>query len=144
MDKELYYEDVYVGDEMPSLVKEPLNKTQLVRYAGASGDFNPFHFDNEFAREIAGLDGIIAHGMLIMGFTGQAITQWIPRKDLRKFGVRFIGMARLGDKIAINGTVTQKGHEKGENIITVSITATAQDGSVKLNGEFKAAFPNRV
>ena len=143
MGQKLCFEDVNVGDEMPSLVKEPITRTQLVRYAGASGDFNPLHFDDEFARS-AGMGGAIAHGMLIMGFAGQAITQWFPRKYLRKFGARFIGVTGLGEQITIKGSVTQKGQENGENIVAGTITASAQDGSVKLSGEFKVALPNKV
>ncbi len=115
MGQELYFKDVNIGDKMPALVKEPITITQLVRYAGASGDFNPIHFDDEFAKKNAGLDGVIAHGMLIMGFAGQAITDWIPEKNLREFGVRFVGMTRLGEAITISGTVTHKDHEKGGN-----------------------------
>lgn len=138
MVKELNFKDVNVGDNMPTLVKEPITLTQLVKYAGASGDFNPLHFDNEFAKS-AGMGGVIAHGMLVMGFAGQAITNWIPRKNLRAFSARFVGVTKLGEEVTINGTVTEKGQEKGENIITVEITASAQDGSVTLKGEFKAA-----
>lgn len=139
----LYFEDVNVGDEMPSLVKEPVTRTQLVRYAGASGDLNPLHFDDEFAKS-AGMGGVIAHGMLVMGFAGQAITQWFPRKYLRKFGARFVGMTGLGEQITVKGSVTQKSQENGENFIAGTITASAQDGSIKLNGDFKVALPNKA
>src|SRR5438552_9061007 len=84
----LYYEDVQVGDTMPELVKPALSHIQLVRYAGASGDFNPLHTDPKFG-EMVGTGGIIAHGMLIMGFVGQLLSDYVGPAALRKFGVRF-------------------------------------------------------
>ncbi|MBW2649403.1 MAG: hypothetical protein JRC53_06360, partial [Deltaproteobacteria bacterium] len=66
MAREIYYEDVNVGDAMPELVKGPLQKLQHVMYAGASGDFNPLHTDDDFAKAVGMKDGVIAHGMLIM------------------------------------------------------------------------------
>ena len=71
----VYFDDVNVGDELPPLVKGPIQQIQLTRYAGASGDFNPIHQDDEFARA-AGMGGVFAHGMLSMGFVGQAVTDW--------------------------------------------------------------------
>ena len=69
LDGQRYFEDVLVGDEIPQLVKSPIKHLQLVRYAGASGDFNPLHTDPSVGEAI-GTGGIIAHGMLIMGFVG--------------------------------------------------------------------------
>lgn len=88
-----YFEDVQVGDEIPSLVTAPVTHLQLVRYAGASGDFNPLHTDPKVG-EAVGTDGIIAHGMLIMGFVGQLLSNYVGPEALRKFGVRFKGMTQ--------------------------------------------------
>ncbi len=71
----VYFDDVKVGDELPPLVKGPIQQIQLTRYAGASGDFNPIHQDDEFARA-AGMSGVFAHGMLSTGFVAQALTDW--------------------------------------------------------------------
>ena len=73
-----YYEDLKEGDIFPKLSKDPISRVQLIRYAGASGDFNPLHTVEE-AGERAG-SGIIAHGMLVMGMAAQGVTSWIPRK----------------------------------------------------------------
>src|ERR1051326_4666995 len=94
----LYFEDVQVGDEIPKLIKEPLTHLRLVRYAGASGDFNPFTTEPKIG-EMIGTGGIIAHGMLIMGFVGQLLSDYVGPAALRKFDVRFKGMTRLGDVI---------------------------------------------
>src|SRR5260370_2937710 len=72
----LYYEDVQVGDTIPELVKPALSHIQLVRYAGASGDFNPLHTDPKFG-EMVGTGGIIAHGMLIMGFLATLLSYYV-------------------------------------------------------------------
>src|SRR2546421_9528760 len=103
----LYYEDVQVGDAIPKLVKAPVTHLQLVRYAGASGDFNPLHTDPKVGEEI-GTGGIIAHGMLIMGFVGQFFSDYVCPERLRKFGVRFKSMNHLGDVITLTREVTQK------------------------------------
>ena len=87
--------------------KEEITHTQLVQYAGASGDFNPIHTVVPFA-ESAGLGGVIAHGMMIMGFVGQAIGQWFPVKDLAKFSVRFKAMTRPGEKITVMEGLSRK------------------------------------
>src|SRR5690348_3370985 len=109
----LYYEDVQVGDALPKLVKSPVTHLQLVRYAGASGDFNPLHTDPRIG-EMIGTGGIIAHGMLIMGFVGQLLSDYVGPHALRKFGVRFRGMTRLGDEITCTGIITKKYEADGE------------------------------
>lgn len=143
MAHEMFYEDIRVGDEMPELVKGPLLKLQHVMYAGASGDFNPLHTDDDFARAVGMKDGVIAHGMLIMGFAGQAITGWVPKKYLKKFGVRFSGMTKPGSTIRITGRVTDKRVEHGENIICCEVVARDETEDVKLTGHFEASLPGR-
>ena len=125
MAQEVYFEDITVGDEMPELVKGPVVKLQHVMYAGASGDFNPLHTDDDFAKAVGMKDGVISHGMLIMGFVGQAITSWIPRKYVKKYGVRFAGMTRPG------------------NTITCEVVAHDENGDVKITGHFDAALPSK-
>src|SRR3989304_10296353 len=98
----VYVEDVTVGDELPPLVKGPIQQIQLTRYAGASGDFNPIHQDDEFAKA-AGMGGVFAHGMLSMGFAAQALTDWAGAGTVRKLGVRFAALVRLGDVVTCRG-----------------------------------------
>ena len=139
----LYYEDVQVGDEIPKLVKAPVTHLQLVRYAGASGDFNPLHTDARIG-EMIGTGGIIAHGMLIMGFVGQMLSDYVGPTALRKFGVRFKGMTRIDDVITCTGTITEKYEANGEGFITGKVQATDQNGDVKVTGTFVAALPHRA
>ena len=138
-----YYEDVQVGDELPRLVKGPVTHLQLVRYAGASGDFNPLHTDPKIG-EALGIGGIIAHGMLIMGFVGQLLSDYVGPTALRKFGVRFKGMTRIGDEITCTGTITEKYEADGEARIAGKLQAADQNGDVKVTGTFVAALPHRA
>jgi acyl dehydratase len=140
--KKLYFEDVQVGDALPQLVKEPMTHLRLVRYAGASGDFNPLHTDPKVGEEI-GTGGIIAHGMLIMGFVGQLVSDYVGPEVLRKFGVRFKGMTHLDDVITCTGTVTEKYEADGEARIAGKVQAVDQNGDVKVAGTFVAALPHR-
>jgi acyl dehydratase len=78
-----------VGEERTQVVVDDLSRTQIVQYAGASGDYNPLHSDEPFARDVAGYPGVFAHGMLTMGLTGRALTDWVGDGRLLEFGVRF-------------------------------------------------------
>jgi acyl dehydratase len=138
----IYYEDVQVGDAIPKLVKSPVSHLQLVRYAGASGDFNPLHTDPKIG-ELVGIGGIIAHGVLIMGFVGQLLSDYVGPTALRKFGVRFKGMTRLDDVITCTGTITEKYEADGEARIAGKVLAADQNGDVKVTGTFVAALPRR-
>src|SRR5881275_3198731 len=132
-----YYDDVQVGDQIPQLVKEPMTLQRLVRYAGASGDFNPLHTDPRIG-EMIGTGGIIAHGMLIMGFVGQMLSDYVGPTALHKFGVRFKGMTRLDDVITCTGTITEKHEVDGEARVSGKVQATDQNGDVKVTGTFVA------
>ena len=138
----LYYEDVQVGDDIPKLVKSPVSHLQLVRYAGASGDFNPLHTDPKIG-ELIGLGGIIAHGVLIMGFVGQMLSDYVGPTALRKFGVRFKGRTHINDVITCTGTISEKYEADGEARIAGKMQAVDQDGDVKVTGTFVAALPRR-
>lgn len=138
--KEICFEDVKVGDELPPLVKEPVTEVQLVRYAGASGDFNPLH-TVEGAARAAGFDGVIAHGMLVMAFAAQAVTAWIPNRCLKKLKVRFTAATRPGDVLTVTGRIVEKKAE--ENLVVGQLQAADQKGEVKIKGSFEAVLPAR-
>src|SRR5437660_7435320 len=140
--QKLYFEDIQVGDEIPLLVKVPVTHLQLVRYAGASGDFNPLHTDPKIGETI-GTGGIIAHGMLIMGFVGQLLSDYVGPEALRSFGVRFKGMTHLNDVITCSGTIMEKYEAGGEGRIAGKVQAVDQNGDVKISGTFVAALPRR-
>ena len=96
--------DVKVGDVLPPLVKEPVTKVQLLKYAGASGDYNLIHTDVDTAKAV-GLGDVIAHGMLSMGFLGQYVSDLAGAENVRRLQVRFAAMVRLGDVLTCRGIV---------------------------------------
>jgi acyl dehydratase len=118
------------GEELTPLVKEPVTRLQLVKYAGASGDFNTIHWDPE-AGEQMGLGGVIAHGMLSMGFLGQYVAGIAGPENVRRLKVRFGAMVRPGDVLTLRGTVRDV--ESGR--ATVDVWAENQDGDQVTTGE---------
>src|SRR2546428_6515574 len=116
------FEDVTVGDELPPLVKGPIEQIQLTRYAGASGDFNPIHQDEAFARA-AGMGGVFAHGMLSMGFVAQAVTDWANAGTVRKLRVRFAALVRLNDDVTCRGSLLAKSSNDEANLVGLEARA---------------------
>ena len=141
----VYFEDVAVGEELPPLVKGPIEQIQLTRYAGASGDFNPIHQDHEFAKA-AGMGDVFAHGMLSMGFLAQSVTDWFGVGTVRKLGVRFAALVRLGDVITCRGNVVAKRPPKdgdGPVLVDLELWAENQKGEKVITGKATAALLSR-
>jgi acyl dehydratase len=138
----VYAEDVQVGAEMSPLVKPPIQQIQLTRYAGASGDFNPIHQDDEFARA-AGMGGVFAHGMLSMGFVAQALTDWAGAGRVTKLGVRFAGLVRLKDVVTCRGRVVGKSSKDDRHLIELEVWAENQRGEKVVSGRATVALPSR-
>ena len=138
----VYFDDVTVGDELPPLVKGPIKQIQLTRYAGASGDFNPIHQDDEFARA-AGMGGVFAHGMLSMGFVGQAVTDWAGAGTVRKLGVRFAALVRLNDVVTCRGRVVAKSSTAGVHLVDLEVWAENQQAEKVVTGRATVALPAR-
>lgn len=125
------------GDALPELAKAPVSRTQLVKYAGASGDYNPIHFDDEAARA-GGLRGVIAHGMLSMGFLGQFVEAAFGAGSCRRLEARFQGMVSLGEEIVCRGVVAETGEEDGRPFAVCEIEAADSGGRVVASGEARA------
>jgi acyl dehydratase len=138
----VYAEDVKVGDELPPLVKGPIQQIQLTRYAGASGDFNPIHQDDEFAKA-AGMGGVFAHGMLSMGFVAQALTDWAGAGRVRKIGVRFAGLVRLRDTVTCRGRVLATSSKDDLHLVELEIWAENGKGEKVVTGKATVALPSR-
>jgi acyl dehydratase len=134
------FADVREGQELPPVVVERLTRTDLVRYAGASGDFNPIHHDEEFARA-AGNPTVFAHGMLSAGFVARCITDFVGVGNLRRYKVRFATRVWPGDTITCTGRVTRKYEEAGERRIDGEVVARTQRGEVAVTGTFTARLP---
>lgn len=120
-----------VGSEVPPRVWEPVSKVQLLKYAGASGDFNLIHTDVETARAM-GLGDVIAHGMLSMGMLGQFAAGLAGPENVRRLSVRFSAMVRLGDVLTCRGTVKAI---DPRGLATLDIVAVNQKGEPVTSGE---------
>lgn len=111
-----------VGDELEGRVLPPVTRLQLIKYAGASGDFNPIHTIDEAAEE-AGLPGVIAHGMLTLATMGLLFSPYLECGYVKELKARFSGMVFLGDELAIGGQVIEA-EDKGEgNLYTFEVSA---------------------
>lgn len=128
----LDYESLYEGKQLLPLTKPPISKVQLVKYAGASGDFNPLHTDDEFAKSI-GMDGAIAHGMLVMGFLGQYLMELTGNiAEINQFSMRFGAITKPGDEITCSAVV-KKVYEI-DNIRFVDLELIAEKGPNQIVG----------
>ena len=134
----LKFDEVSVGDEAPPLVIENLTRTHFVRYAGASGDFNPMHHDDTIATSV-GNPSVFGHGMLTAGLMARQLKDWFGPEALRKFQVRFSKQVWPGDTITFAAKVTDKREEDGNKLVDVECTATNQDGVEVLTGTATAA-----
>ena len=97
--------ELTVGQTFETVVVEDLKRTQIVQYAGASGDYNPLHTDEVYTTKIAGYPSVFAHGMLTMGLTGQAVAALAGTENLLRFGVRFTAQVWPGDTLTVRATV---------------------------------------
>lgn len=119
-----------VGASRTVVLVENLTRTRIVQYAGASGDYNPLHTDEPFARDVAGFPSVFAHGMLTMGLTARVVTNWIGEERLTRIGVRFTAQVWPGDTLTATVTVT----DVTDGQATLDLTTTNQDGKVVLSG----------
>jgi len=127
MSKELKFNDLTVGQQLEPFINPPISRVQLAQYAGASGDFNPLHLDDEFAQKI-GMDGVIAHGMLIMGFLGQYVMKIAGKQAmLTNFRMRFGAMTVPGDQIHCSAQVDKVYEENGNKIAILELTAEEEE-----------------
>ena len=128
-----------VGDALPAFTTEPLTRTTLALYCGASGDHNPVHVDIDFARR-AGYPDVFAHGMLSMAWLGRLLTNWAPQSQLREFGVRFTALPQVGDAITCSGSVTELFEADGERRARLTVKTADAAGQVKLLGDAVVAL----
>ncbi len=134
----LQKQELAVGTSREATVVEDLTRTQLVMYAGASGDYNPLHTDEVFATKAAGFPGVFAHGMLTMALTGKALTDWVGDGRLRTFGVQFRGQVWPGDSLTTTMTVRALREADGESLVDLDVVTRNQNGDVVLTGAASA------
>ena len=142
MKEQLYHEDVNEGEEIPSLVKLPTT-TQLVMWAGASGDYNPIHYDKEYALK-KGLPGIIVHGQLAGAFLGQMLTDWFGDEgSLVKLSLSYKGMNLPGDRLICRGEVAKKSVDDWQYLVSLKIWVENPAGELTLTGTAIVSLPSR-
>ncbi len=142
MNQTPFWEDVAEGQELPPLEKYPTTQ-QLVKYAGASGDFYQIHYDKDFAIG-TGLDGVIIHGALKNAFLGQLVTDWIGEDGrLTKLTVQYRGMDVPGDSLTCRGRVTRKYAVDGAHYADCEIWLENGDGEKTTPGSATVVLPSR-
>ncbi|MGH8977852.1 MAG: MaoC/PaaZ C-terminal domain-containing protein [Acidimicrobiia bacterium] len=122
------------GQTFSAVVAEDLKRTQLVQYAGASGDYNPLHTDEVFATKVAGYPSVFAHGMLTMGMTGRMVTDLVGDGRLASFGGRFTSQVFPGDDLTTTATVDEVRDEDGTPIVALSLRTVNQDDREVFSG----------
>jgi acyl dehydratase len=114
------FNSLNVGDEIPGLTTPSVSRHTLALYCGASGDHNPIHVDLDFAKS-AGLDDVIAHGMLSAAYLAQMLTNWVPQSALRSFNNRFTAMTQIGDIVSCSGKIVEKFEKDGEKFVRLEL-----------------------
>jgi acyl dehydratase len=132
--------DLTVGQTFTAVVVENLTRTQIVQYAGASGDYNPLHTDEVFATQVAGYPSVFAHGMLTMGLTGRMLTDLVGDGRLLSYGGRFTSQVWPGDDLTTTATV-EAVHEGGDGdgpSVDLVLSTVNQDGAEVFSGHASA------
>ncbi len=130
--------ELSVGDTHEEIVVENLSRTQIIQYAGASGDYNPLHTDEIFTTKVAGYPTVFAHGMLSMGVTGKMLTNLVGDGRLTKYGVRFVNQVWPGDSLTAKATVEAIREEDGVSLVDLSVSTVNQDGAEVVKGSATA------
>ena len=126
-------DNAFVGDKIPDLVIEPITRSTLALYAGASGDHNPIHIDLDFAKE-SGMKDVFAHGMLIMAYLGRAVTNIVPQSNLKNFSVRFSSITNIGDILTCSGEVKKIEKNNSKKTIVLDLIVSDEFGDIKISG----------
>lgn len=126
--------ELNIGDSRTLELFDDLKRTQIVMYAGASGDYNPLHSDEVFTTQVAGYRSVFAHGMLTMGATGRVLTDWVGDEQLTDYGVRFVGQVWPGDTLTATATIAALREEDGQHYVDLTVTTVNQEGAPVVTG----------
>jgi len=132
------FADLTVGEDAPPIVVENLSRTHFVRYAGASGDFNPMHHDDTIAAQV-GNPSVFGHGMLTAGLMARVVKDWLGPEALRKINVRFAKQVWPGETLTFAARVTALEPAGDGGVVELELKALNQDGEEKLTGTATAA-----
>jgi acyl dehydratase len=131
--------EVRANEELPAQTQGPVTRTDIVKYAAASWDFNPIHHDETFARQ-ARSGGIIAHGMMVMGYLGRLATAYLGTADFDRFKIRLLDVTRPGDTLRLAGRVTDVMPRESGVVVTLALRATRTTGEVVAEGQVVATL----
>ena len=126
--------ELTIGQTFETVVVEDLKRTQIVQYAGASGDYNPLHTDEIYTTKIAGYPSVFAHGMLTMGLTGQAIAGLVGTEGLLRFGVRFTAQVWPGDTLTVRSSVVRIADDQHGPVAEFSLSTVNAEGKEVMSG----------
>ena len=127
-----------VGETHTARIVDDLTRTQIVQYAGASGDYNPLHTDEVFTTKVAGYPSVFAHGMLTMGMTGKMLTDYVGDARLTKYGVRFTSQVFPGDTLDASATLKSVTEKDGVKLGEFDVKTVNQNGVEVLSGYAEA------
>ncbi len=127
-----------VGDHRETTLVEDLTRTQIVQYAGSSGDYNPLHTDEVFATQVAGYPSVFAHGMLTMGITARLLTDWVGDGRLLRYGVRFVKQVWPGDTLLGRAEVTAIRETEDGPVADIAVETRNHNGDLVLSGSASA------
>jgi acyl dehydratase len=130
--------EIKVGDTYSEEVCKNLSRTQIVQYAGTSGDYNPLHSDEIFTTKIAGYPSVFAHGMLSMGMTGKMLTNYVGDGRLTKYGVRFTSQVFPGATLTATATISEIREQDGVQVADISVSTTDEAGTEVIKGNATA------
>src|SRR5918992_113244 len=137
----LFFDDVKEGDTAPEFSHQ-LTRSDLVMYAGASGDFNPMHTDEVKAKE-AGLPSVFGHGMFTAGMLATALTDYVGVGNLKSYKVRFTKQTWPGEMLTTKIRIAAKYEQGGEHVVDLECEVVNQDGEAKVSGVAIAGLPPR-
>ncbi|MBI4202830.1 MAG: dehydratase [Chloroflexi bacterium] len=144
MAKQVYYEDVTEGMELPQLVKHPMPR-QLVQWAGATGDYNEFHYNETFAKVRSNLPGIIVHGALVCQFVRQMVSDWVGDEGtLKKLNVSYRGMNFPEQDCICKGKVVKKQVQGDDHLVELEVWSENPKGEKTTPGTAVAILPSRA
>ena len=132
--------NVKVGDTFEEVIVDNLTRTQIVQYAGVSGDYNPLHTDEIFATQVAGYPTVFAHGMLTMGMTGKMVTNLIGDGNLKSFGVRFTNQVWPGDTLTTKTKIVSIEKNSDNVLINLELVTENQDKIPVITGSASATI----
>jgi acyl dehydratase len=138
MASKLRYDVIQLGDSIPTVVIENVARPDFVRYAGASGDFVPLHYDQTFV-EAAGIPTVFAQGMWTAGCLSRCLTDFAGAGNVRRYKVRFSRQVWPGDTLTCRGKVTNKVEKGGEKLVEGELEVVNQKGEATVKGDFVVA-----